>query len=131
LSTLDDLARSADEVAPIPRAEDGAPAFAAPWEAQAFAITVALYERGLFTWREWANALAAEIERAQQGGDPDDGSTYYCHWLAAIERLVAEKGITSAAALEARRDAWDRAARATPHGQPILLSNDPLSLDVH
>ena len=66
-----------------------------------------------------------QIRSAQEAGDPDDGSTYYRHWLAALERLVAEKGVASADALAVRRDAWDRAARATPHGQPILLGNDP------
>ena len=99
--------------------------FSAPWEAQAFAMTLALHERGLFTWPEWAAALAAEIKRAQGAGDPDDGSTYYGHWLAALERLVAEKGVASGAALSERRDAWDRAAHATRHGEPILLENDP------
>ena len=122
----DGLAQAAAPVAPIPRGEDGAPVFGAPWEAQAFAMTLALYERGLFTWSEWAAALAAEIKRAQGAGDPDDGSTYYAHWLAAIERLVAQKGVATAQVLEERRAAWDRAAHATPHGQPILLANDPL-----
>jgi nitrile hydratase accessory protein len=126
LSLPEGLAAAAASVAPIPRGEDGAPVFAAPWEAQAFAMTLTLYERGLFTWTEWAGALAEEIKRAQAAGDPDDGSTYYRHWLAAIERLVAEKGVTSEAALAERRDAWDRAAHATPHGHPILLENDPL-----
>jgi len=90
-------------------------------------MTLALHERGLLTWSEWAAALAAEIRRAQAAGDPDDGSTYYRHWLDAIERLVAEKGVTSDAALAERRAAWERAAHATPHGEPILLENDPLS----
>jgi nitrile hydratase accessory protein len=126
LSLPEGLSAAATAVAPIPRGDDGAPVFAAPWEAQAFAMTLALHQRGLFTWPEWAAALAAEIKRAQAGGDPDDGSTYYRHWLAAIERLAAEKGVTSPAALAERRDAWDRAAHATPHGQPILLENDPL-----
>jgi nitrile hydratase accessory protein len=120
------LAAAAASVAPIPRGDDGRPVFGAPWEAQAFAMTLALHERGLFTWKQWAAALAAEIKRAQSEGDPDDGSTYYRHWLAAIERLVAGKGIASEAVLADRRDAWDRAAHATPHGQPILLDNDPL-----
>jgi nitrile hydratase accessory protein len=88
-------------------------------------MTLALYERGLFTWPEWAAALAAEIRRAQAAGDPDDGSSYYRHWLGAIERLAAERGVTTARALAERREAWDRAAHATPHGQPILLENDP------
>ena len=126
MSLPEDLAEVAAAVAPIPRGNDGAPVFSAPWEAQAFAMTVALHARGLFTWQEWAATLAEEIKRAQGAGDPDDGSTYYRHWLAAIERLAADKGMTSAAALEARRAAWDRAAHATPHGAPILLENDPL-----
>jgi nitrile hydratase accessory protein len=126
LSLPEGLREATRSFAPIPLGEDGGPVFAAPWEAQAFAMTLALHERGLFSWKEWASALAAEIKRAQGAGDPDDGSTYYRHWLAAIERLVGEKGVTSEAALAERRDAWDRAAHATPHGQPILLENDPL-----
>ena len=100
--------------------------FREPWEAQAFAMAVALNQAGLFTWPEWAERLSAEIRRAQAGGDPDTGETYYRHWLAALEGLVVERGAAAAEALAARRDAWDRAARATPHGAPILLDNDPL-----
>ena len=125
MSLPEALSAAADPVAPIPRGDDGAPVFGEPWEAQAFAMTLALHARGIFTWREWAAALAAEIKRAQGAGDPDDGSTYYRHWLAALERLVADKGVTNAADLDERRAAWDRAAHATPHGRPILLSNDP------
>jgi nitrile hydratase accessory protein len=120
------MARVAAEVAPIPRGDDGEPVFREPWEAQAFAMTLALYEQGLFTWTEWAAALSAAIKRAQGAGDRDDGSTYYRHWLSAIEQLVQDKGIASEQALASRRDAWDRAAHATPHGRPILLEHDPL-----
>ena len=127
MSLPDGLAAAAAPVALIPRGDDGAPVFSAPWEAQAFALTLALHERGLFTWKEWASALAEEIKRAQAAGDPDDGSTYYRHWLATIERLAAAKGVASEAALAERREAWDRAAHATPHGRPILLQNDPLA----
>jgi nitrile hydratase accessory protein len=95
--------------------------FREPWEAQAFAMTLALYERGLFSWSEWATALAAEIRRAQAMGDPDLGDTYYRHWLAALERLLAEKGIADGAAVARYRDAWDHAARRTPHGSPLAL----------
>ena len=119
---------AADTVAPIPRGGDGEPVFAEPWQAQAFAMTLALHERGLFGWGEWAEALGAAIRQAQAGGDPDDGSTYYRHWLAALERLVAANGVASPAVLEERRQAWDRAARATPHGQPIALENDPFPM---
>jgi nitrile hydratase accessory protein len=110
----------------IPRNAEG-PVFRAPWEAQAFAIAVQLHARGVFTWVEWAAALADEIKAAQAAGDADTGETYYRHWLAALERLVAVKALTNGAELEARRDQWDRAARATPHGQPIALANDPHS----
>ena len=100
------------------------PVFAEPWQAHAFALTLALHERGLFSWREWADALAAEIAAAQAAGDADRGDTYYHHWLAALERLVAAKGASSAAELERTRDAWDRAADRTPHGRPIELADE-------
>ena len=112
--------RATREVPSIPRDADS-PVFREPWEAQAFAMTLALHERGLFTWPEWAAALAAEIKRAQGKGDPDTGETYYLHWLAALEKLVAEKGVTTKATLHRTRDAWDHACDRTPHGQPIVL----------
>ena len=91
--------------------------FNEPWEAQAFALAVALHQKGLFSWREWAAALAAEIAAA--GGD--DGQGYYLRWLSALEKIVVAKGAASARSLAETRDAWDRAARATPHGKPIEL----------
>ena len=95
--------------------------FREPWEAHAFALTLQLHERGLFTWPEWAEALAVQIAAAQARGDVDLGDTYYRHWLAALEALVAAKGATTADELARTRDAWDRAADRTPHGQPIEL----------
>jgi nitrile hydratase accessory protein len=81
-----------------------------------------LARRGLFTWNEWAATLGAEIARAQAAGDPDRGDTYYHHWLAALERLVTDKGVTTGATLARYHDAWDAAAGRTPHGKPIELS---------
>jgi nitrile hydratase accessory protein len=104
----------------IPRDDEG-PVFRAPWEAQAFAMAVTLHERGHFSWKEWAARLADEIAAAREHGESDDGRRYYHHWLAALEKLVAEKRIVLADELRARRDAWDQAARATPHGRPIVL----------
>jgi nitrile hydratase accessory protein len=104
----------------IPR-DPGGPVFREPWEAQAFAMAIALHERGLFVWSEWTAVLGDEIKRAQARGDPDTGETYYRHWLAALERIVAEKGVTDAASLARYRDAWDRASDRTPHGTPIVL----------
>ena len=120
-------ARRATEAVPgIPRDAEG-PVFREPWEAQAFAMTLTLYDRGLFTWPEWAATLAEEIKRAQAGGDPDTGETYYRHWLNALERIVAEKGVTNTQTLARYRDAWDHAADRTPHGTPIELRPDDFS----
>jgi len=114
------VARAAAIVPGIPR-DDAGPVFREPWEAQAFAMALALHERGLFTWTEWAATLADQIKRAQAEGDPDTGETYYRHWLATLERLVAEKGVTTSETLHRYRDAWDHAADRTPHGMPIEL----------
>jgi nitrile hydratase accessory protein len=114
-------ARATAAVPSIPRDEDG-PVFREPWEAQAFAMALALHEHGLFIWNEWASALADQIKRAQAAGDPDTGETYYRHWLATLESLVAEKGVTTSDTLHRYRDAWDHAADRTPHGQPIELT---------
>ena len=103
--------------------EDGEPVFREPWEAQAFAMTVRLHEQGLFTWPEWAAALATEIERAQSAGDADTGETYYHHWLAALEGLVASTGAATAVDQERTRAAWRNAADRTPHGEPIELTS--------
>jgi nitrile hydratase accessory protein len=116
-------ARAITAVPEIPRDSDG-PVFRAPWEAQAFAMALALHDRGLFTWTEWAGALADEIKRAQAHGDPDTGETYYRHWLATLEHLVAAKGVATSETLHRYRDAWDHAADRTPHGQPIELTQE-------
>jgi nitrile hydratase accessory protein len=116
-----DAARRAAVALPGIPVDDEGPVFREPWEAQAFAMALALHARGLFSWTEWAATLATEIKRAQAAGDADTGETYYRHWLATLERLVAEKGITTTATLHRFRDAWDHAAERTPHGQPIVL----------
>jgi nitrile hydratase accessory protein len=123
VNTLDaDGARAAVNAVPtIPRDADG-PVFSEPWQAQAFAMALQLHAKGMFTWAEWAATLSEEIARAQAAGDPDSGDTYYLHWLATLERIVADKGVASTQALERYREAWDHAADRTPHGQPIELT---------
>jgi nitrile hydratase accessory protein len=106
----------------VPRDADG-PVFREPWEAQAFALAVALNARGVFGWDEWAAALGEEIRAAQRAGDPDTGATYYHHWLKTLERMIAGKGVADGAALARYRDAWARAAGRTPHGAPIALAD--------
>jgi nitrile hydratase accessory protein len=92
------------------------PVFREPWEAQAFSMAVALHERGVFTWQQWADTLAAVIADPRSSTLP-----YYEQWLAALERLVTERELVDEAELAGRREAWRAAARATPHGQPIVL----------
>ena len=100
------------------------PVFAEPWQAEAFAMTVALHDKGLFSWSEWADALSAEVKKP---GAASDGHDYYEHWLAALEKLLSSKGVAGKGEVDALAEAWERAAHATPHGKPILLQNDPES----
>ena len=115
-----------DAVPSLPRDENG-PVFGAPWQAQAFAIAVALNEAGLFAWPEWTAIFSQEIGKAGSDTSPDPGEPedhnerYYLCWLAALERIVAEKGAATPQALGDLKEAWARAAEATPHGQPIVL----------
>ena len=109
-----------------PRDDDG-PVFREPWEAQAFAMTISLHERGLFSWSEWAQALSQQIAVAQANGDPDLGDTYYHHWLAALESLVTTKQVSSKAELKRYQQAWDHAADRTPHGRTVELQAEDFS----
>ena len=113
------------QVPPLPASPtDHEPVFQEPWEARAFAIVVLLHERGLYTWREWADALAARIATDKAAGDDVTDSYYRC-WLAALEDLLAIKGIGSMAETARWRDAWQHAVNRTPHGRPIQLqAND-------
>ncbi|PIW29107.1 MAG: nitrile hydratase accessory protein [Rhodospirillales bacterium CG15_BIG_FIL_POST_REV_8_21_14_020_66_15] len=99
------------------------PVFEEPWQAQAFALANALIDKGFFSAEEWAQALGAEIRRAQAAGDPDTGETYYNHWLAALERLCADKGLALGAEVARRAEEWRDAYLATPHGKPVSLRN--------
>jgi nitrile hydratase accessory protein len=98
------------------------PAFAEPWQAQAFALTVTLHDKGLFSWSEWAEALSSEVKHPDAAAD---GHDYYERWLAALEKLLAAKDVAAPVDVDALAAAWQRAAHATPHGKPILLENDP------
>lgn len=105
----------------LPRDHDG-PVFREPWEAHAFALAVRLSDTGYFGWDEWVTVLSQEIQAAQEQGDPDLGETYYQHWLKALERLCAAKGLVSHDAVQQRQEAWRRAYHHTPHGQPVELT---------
>jgi nitrile hydratase accessory protein len=111
------------EAAPSLARDESGLVFRESWEAQAFALTLTLQERGVFTWSEWTASLVEEIRRAQSAGDPDTGETYYHHRLAALEQIVVAKGLTTSAMLTRYHDAWDAAASRTPHGKPIELGS--------
>jgi nitrile hydratase accessory protein len=102
-----------ENVAVLPRLprDEGGPVFAEPWQAQAFALAVRLSEQGHFTWKEWAAALADELQVAVERGESDDGSRYYHYWLTALERLVVAKRLSDPATLLARKEAWADAYR--------------------
>ena len=104
----------------LPVDADG-PVFAEPWQAQAFALAVQLHAKGAFSWSDWAAALSAELKAAAARGEADDGSHYYEHWLAALERLTLERGLAGVGALSERKAAWEEAYRRTPHGRPVEL----------
>jgi nitrile hydratase accessory protein len=114
-----------DALPGVPRDTDG-PVFEQPWQAHAFAMTVSLHERGVFTWPEWSHALSQEIRSAAQSDAPNPGETYYLHWLKALEALLAAKGVASNQELSRLQDAWRHAAERTPHGAPIVLTDDDL-----
>jgi len=113
-----------DGTALSPLLIDDRPVFSEPWEAQALAMAVRLQEAGHFTAAEWAETLGAEIRCAQDAGDRDDGLTYYRHVLAALERLVTEKGLAEKKMLNGRKEAWAAAYRNTPHGQAVVLKSE-------
>src|ERR1700728_3403086 len=123
---MPELQSDRDRLASLPSLprDQGGPVFAEPWQAQAFALAVRLSAQGYFTWKEWAATLADELKTAADRGEPDDGSRYYHHWLAALERLVIEKGLTDRADLDMRKEAWIEAYQHTPHGQPVELIVD-------
>jgi nitrile hydratase accessory protein len=122
LSTPNSITET-ERIQALPRLpqDKGEPVFAEPWQAQAFALAVKLSEQGHFTWKEWAAALANQLNAAANSGEPDDGSDYYDHWLAALEHLVTAKGLADSAGLIARKEAWAAAYRYTPHGVPVKL----------
>jgi len=124
-ATLADVAAQCRGGLPLPPGKADGPAFAEPWQAQAFAIVVELHARGAFTWPQWAQALSQTIAQAPTRGDGDDGSTYYQHWVNALEQLVLAQGLGTAEHIHRLEHAWEAAAARTPHGQPIeVLAQD-------
>jgi nitrile hydratase accessory protein len=115
--TITSIRTALSEIQSIPRDNDE-PVFSQPWQAQAFALAVSLNEQGIFTWSEWAQMFSKEIEI---DGDPQ---SYYLNWMNALETLLNDKGIVVSEERIERNNAWDKASRATPHGEPIVLGRE-------
>jgi nitrile hydratase accessory protein len=122
-TTTCEVSSALRETPGLPRSQEGDPVFVEPWQAEAFALTVHLFDRGLFTWAEWAESLTTEVKRPHR--DPD-GQYYYDCWVEALSGLLERKGVADAATILGLQQSWQRAAEATPHGRPIQLANDPL-----
>ena len=116
------MSRAEAGVAPFKRM-DGEPVFDAPWQASVLAIADTLIARGVVPPRIWSEALGAALKAAESRGEPDNAETYYRAALTALERLAETHGGVTAASVEDRRNAWEAAYRATPHGEPVLLAN--------
>lgn len=86
----------------------GSPVFAAPWQAQIFAMVVALHERGVFPWAEFQSRLIAAIGRAPP--DEQGPEFYYRHWLKAAEELLHRLNLLDAAELTMRTEEVTEAA---------------------
>ena len=107
-------------IGPLKR-RDGEPIFDEAWQAQVLAMADSLAKRGAFTPIEWSAALGAELRRAMRDGAADDAETYYRAALGALEQLLDGAGAVTIDAVTERRDAWERAYLATPHGHPVTL----------
>lgn len=89
--------------------------FDEPWQAQLFAMTVALNETGAFTWSDWAAAFGPRVQDAS-------ADAYWNIWSETLVALLDAAGIAGTNEIRALTERWQAAARNTPHGQPILLS---------
>lgn len=98
------------------------PAFAEPWHAQLFALTVHLNESGRFAWPDSAERFGATLAAHGLARDLDGGNDYFMAWLETLEKLLAEQGSALPEEAGSVRAAWERAYLSTPHGEPVRLS---------
>ena len=77
----------------VPR-RNGELVFDEPWQSRAFGMAVAMHESGTYAWDDFRDRLKSEIA-VREG-------PYYERWLAALERLVLERGLVDRGELDAR-----------------------------
>ena len=97
--------------------------FDQPWQAQAFSIVVELSKAGAFTWKEWVDVFSTEIREHPARAGESTNSAYYRQWMAALETIVAQRGLASSEDVEHRKEMWRQAYLNTPHGDPVRLQN--------
>lgn len=98
------------------------PVFEKPWHAQVFALTVHLNETGHFEWTQWAERFGATLKSHGMTQDLNGGSDYFEAWLETLEGFLCDLELAEAEAIKQLRAAWAEAFMATPHGQPVRLS---------
>ena len=101
------------------------PAFAAPWHAQVFALTVALNEAGQVGWADWAERFGATLARHGLDRELDGGDDYFRAWAETLEAYLVESGIARTVEVDRLRAAWESAYLSTPHGDPVRLDDAP------
>ena len=97
-ATPDPRIATMDEQVALPR-QNGALVFAAPLEARAFGLAVALNEAGVYPWRDFSQGLAAETAALEQHGAP---TSYYERWLETLAKLAMAHGLVTSEELDAR-----------------------------
>ena len=107
------------------------PVFLEPWHAEIFSLAVALNRKGVFTWSEWVETFSSAVREipTDEGESPE--TAYYCRWLAALERLVAQRGLSSREEMARRKEEWRRAYLRTPHGESIALERGLEVVELH
>lgn len=108
--------------AAIPLHLGDAPPFREPWQAKALALVVLLHRNGHFGWNEWVQALAEEVSASPQRADENAEIAYHRQFLAALEKIVAQRGLATAESMQNRKVAWRHAYLNTPHGHPVDLA---------
>jgi nitrile hydratase accessory protein len=103
---------------------DEEPAFAEPWQAEAFATAMVLSRAGVFTWKEWTETFGEEIKRHPQRAGEEAGAAYYRQWLAALETLLSVRGLVNTSEIAETQEHWRRSYLNTEHGMPVAFSRN-------
>ena len=99
--------------------------FSEPWQAELFAITLNLHEKGLFNWNSWTKKLGSSLKR-DNNNSTDNLEYYFLSWLSALEETLLEMKITELTKIASIEKAWKDAISKTPHGKKVEISDKVL-----